>query len=768
MKRKNILSIMMIAVLLLIVGAAIYMYNINKPEDFVTEGHTAASVPAYQEKLFDTGKTGLIRIDISDEDWSEITDNAYAENYVSCDITINGETVENVGIRAKGNASLLISSLSGTDRQGFKIEFDHYVDGQTYEGLDKMVLNSGINDPTFMKEALSYDIFEYMGVPCALHNYVKVMVNGEYLGLYLALEGIEDSFLEREYGDSAGELYKPDSESVDKLGESVGAGSSEESSLDLSDMYMGWTEDEFAEQQEKAMDFSAVYNSSQNITETTDTDSDDADEDDQPDPVTALRYVGDDPEDYDLIWGSSVTDTDDEDHLRVISDIKYISENPGGKLNSVLDVDGMLRYMAVQTFIVSLDHIYAGNNHNYYLYEQDGRITMLPWDYNESFGGCFVQNVAEYINYPIDTPYYNVDIANEEFFEAILSNEDYRAQYHEYLRQICEEYVLGGKLDEEYSSIRENIDGALEEDPTSFYIYEVYDKYAPDQISLLKLRAKSVLGQLDGSIPSTTEGQADESDKLITFDETLGVEDANELNFYSRADALLDKIGMSMSSMFGGNTRIGYIMVHLKDMTYEEYKAWSRSYIYSYVQVPADYYEDEIWTGDWSEIEAGGQTLTWFGCGLCCLTNTYDTLVASSSETGVVTPATIYLWAKERASYNPESGTGALSWQQLKKMCQSFGLSAKIMKKTGDYSAFQRAVSQNDTTIALVCKDNDDKLWPYTNGHYISLWEYDEDTDTVFVTDSSGAHNRERVALEDIYRALKTSSKAQYLSINKE
>lgn len=44
-----------------------------------------------------------------------------------------------------------------------------------------------------------------------LCSYAYITVNGEEWGLYLAVEGVEESFLERNYGDGSGELYKPDS-----------------------------------------------------------------------------------------------------------------------------------------------------------------------------------------------------------------------------------------------------------------------------------------------------------------------------------------------------------------------------------------------------------------------------------------------------------------------------------------------------------------------------------------------------------------------------
>ena len=185
--------------------------------------------------------------------------------------------------------------------------------------------------------------------------------------------------------------------------------------------------------------------------------------------------------------------------------------------------------------------------------------------------------------------------------------------------------------------------------------------------------------------------------------------------------------------------------------------------IYSYLQVPLKYSHDPVWTGDWTYIEAGGQQFFYFGCGICCLSNMCSTFTGTA-----VPPDVMYEKAREEIGYDPDSGVGALSWNQLKKMTKTFAEEVSVREKPGDYSRFQEIIADSDTAIVLVCKDDDDKLWSYTKGHYVNIWEYDPETDTVFVTDSSSMFNRTRVQLEDIYNALKTASDAQYMTVNYE
>lgn len=169
----------------------------------------------YETALFDTSSILSVNIQMDEADWNDMLENAMAETYYQCNVEVNGTMFYQVGIRPKGNTSLsAIANDDTTDRYSFKLEFDHYVDGQTCFGLDKLILNNNYADATNMKEALIYDMYQYLGADASLYNYAKLSVNGEYWGVYLALEAVEDSFLLRNYGVQDGELYKPDSMNI--------------------------------------------------------------------------------------------------------------------------------------------------------------------------------------------------------------------------------------------------------------------------------------------------------------------------------------------------------------------------------------------------------------------------------------------------------------------------------------------------------------------------------------------------------------------------
>src|SRR5699024_9253448 len=102
------------------------------------------------------------------------------------------------------------------------------------------------------------------------------------------------------------------------------------------------------------------------------------------------------------VFDSAVFDVTTEAQKRFISALKGIQT--GENLSDYMDVEATLKYFAVNTFLVNYDS-YTGNlKHNYYVYEKDGILTMLPWDLNLAFAGYQSNHATSAVNDPIDTP----------------------------------------------------------------------------------------------------------------------------------------------------------------------------------------------------------------------------------------------------------------------------------------------------------------------------------------------------------------------------
>lgn len=349
----------------------------------------------YEYKLFDDSYVHEIDIQISEDSWNDLLENAIEEEYYVCDVEIDGTIFYNVGIRAKGNTSLSqIYSDDTTDRYSFKIKFDEYQDGDTCYGLDKLALNNTMSDTTYMKDYLTYDMMEFIGADTPLSSFMFIYVNGEPWGLYLGVECIDESFLERNYGNDYGELYKP---------ESMNMGGDREIGGDIE---FGFENKQFGGKPFDENDFSNRNNNRNSAEDAGQTfnipmnESGNSDIEIPVDNMTRpnnkgmgnmfsgggadLVYTDDNVDSYSTIFEGAKTDITLSDKARLINSLKVLST--GENLDTVLDVDNIIRYWVVHNFVCNGDS-YTGNMlHNYYLYEKDGVLNMLPWDYNLAFG----------------------------------------------------------------------------------------------------------------------------------------------------------------------------------------------------------------------------------------------------------------------------------------------------------------------------------------------------------------------------------------------
>ena len=465
----------------------------------------------YETKLFDTDKIISINILMDDSEWEDMLSNASAEQYYECDVEINGDIFYNVAIRPKGNTSLSsIASDPDNDRYSFKLEFDQYVNGQTCYGLDKLILNNNYADATNMKEALIYDMFQYMGVDASLYNYAEISVNGDYWGVYLALEAVEESFMLRNYGADYGELYKPDSMNFGNMGggfenkdfrnmtpPTMGS----KGSFDMSQNSEGVSQklDGGSGQETESRDFSKRGGFGSMMGK----------------GGANLNYSDDNLDSYSTIWDGEITNTTESDHKRVVNALYNISE--GTDLESYMDIDNLLKYAAVHIFSVNTDSLSGMMAHNYYLYESDGMLNILPWDYNLALGGMggmggfggSSSGATSTVNDAIDNAF-----SGTNFFDTLLEEEKYHEQYYEYMQQLVDEYLLGDGFTKFYNRTRQQIDELVKKDPNALYTYEEYEEALEILCEVINLRGQSIDGQINGTIPSTATDQ-NNSEALI-------------------------------------------------------------------------------------------------------------------------------------------------------------------------------------------------------------------------------------------------------------
>lgn len=453
---------------------------------------SVSSEPPYAEKIFGAD---IITIDIAadESEWQQMLDNAMSEQYIMVDVAVNGTKFSNVGIRPKGNNSLQQVASSDSDRYSFKIKFDEYADGQTCFGLDMLVLNDMLGDATCMKEYTTFDMMKEMGVSTPYFGYAMITLNGEDWGLYFALEAYNDSYKQRISGDESGNLYNVKAAFGGNFGH-------DEHDTDMENPPER-QDGEFRENTENSQVRGFGRGGGMGGMGASSSGG-------------SLIYTDDESSSYSAIFGNAVGNgSDEEDYQKVIAALKAL--NDGENIEKYFDVDKILRYLAVHTVVVNLDSYSSGMAQNYYIYEYDGVLQILPWDYNYAWGAFQSGSSSAVVNFPIDTPVSGVEMSERPLIAKLFENEEYLERYHKYLSELMEKYFADGGFEKKIDALDALIGSYVQNDPTAFYTYEEYRTALAAFKNIGNLRVESISGQLDGTVPSTTEEQRTASDKLI-------------------------------------------------------------------------------------------------------------------------------------------------------------------------------------------------------------------------------------------------------------
>ena len=452
---------------------------------------------SYAESLFTLGEIALVEINMPDSTWKAIIEHVRDKQYHVCSVTINEERFDSVAIRTKGACSLDDVTNMKSDRYSFTLKLNKYRKGQKYHGMTKLLLNNNIWDATQMKDAVVYDMCRYIGLPAPLTNYAKISLNGKYFGCYLMVEAVDKHFCKRNYPDEKTNIYKP-------------------------------------------------YHN--------------------------LAYMGEDMKNYADISNFAKVRGDEASMQRVVAALKSVDE--GKDIEKHIDIESVMKYMALQTIVVNYDCMTGKNTQNYYLREADGKICLIPWDYNLAWGdypdegGDFEGFVdfdpekwktwfdslrqeqrdsmqqafslqwsnmpmgdggdAEFnkeaarqiVNFPIDTPF-SGKLSGRTFFMNLLANETYKARYYHYLNMLCNKYIKGGGFKKTVATIDKEIGSFVGTEANAFYSNKRFHEAMQTFNTLLQKRAASVLGQINGSIPSTWDTQKAEPEKLINSDDIV-------------------------------------------------------------------------------------------------------------------------------------------------------------------------------------------------------------------------------------------------------
>ena len=520
--------------------------------------------------LFDTSRVHAVDVTISEEDWADLQANPLEKTKYKVTVVIDGETVEEVSFATKGNTSLsFVASDPDSDRYSFKLNFGKYNKDQTYHGLDKLSLNNLYSDATYLKDFLSYELFRQVGVDAPLVSYVWLTINGTDHGLYLAIEEIEDAWLDRTQ-EGEGVLYKPESEQLDNIGQGGNPGGQGD--------FQGWNgqggfpggngqgfpggngqgfpggagrgemptppdgnqggfpggngqgfpggdgSGQFPTPPDGSGEGGFPGGNGQGFpggSGETPTPPDGSQGDFSgwsgegfpggmgfggSSKGADLRYTDDDPDSYSDIFDNTETDADDGAQTRVIAALKALSE---GSAAEALDTDEVIRYFAAHNFTLNYDSYTGTMLHNYYLYEKDGKLSMLPWDYNLAFGGFGGgSDATTLLNTGIDTPLSGGDEESRPMWSWITADESSLEAYHAVCDELLTKYFESGVFEAQLNSLYAMLRPYVEKDPTAFYTVEEFDTAVETLRQVCLIRAESIRAQLEGSLSTRTLDQA--------------------------------------------------------------------------------------------------------------------------------------------------------------------------------------------------------------------------------------------------------------------
>ena len=287
---------------------------------------TMASLCAQVPDLYDMNTVRDVYLTFAQTNWwSQLTTNYGPEINIAANMTVDGITYPNVGVRFRGNTSytqLPVQPNQGWEKKSFNIEMDWSVPGQDIYGYDHINLNNGFHDPLFLREPLTYYVMRQHGVAPKC-NWVRLWLNGTYWGIYINAQQPNKDMMKEWFRSNDGNRYR-----CFPTSGSFGSGRCAYTQLS---------------------------------------------------PNTAASYLSA----YQAKQGDGV------DLMTMCTTLNAMTAaTPQSTLTSVFSVDAFYRYAAVMNVTTNTDsYLQSGKDHYLYIDEVHGDGTTFPFDLNEAMRG---------------------------------------------------------------------------------------------------------------------------------------------------------------------------------------------------------------------------------------------------------------------------------------------------------------------------------------------------------------------------------------------
>ena len=192
--------------------------------------------------------------------------------------------------------------------------------------------------------------------------------------------------------------------------------------------------------------------------------------------------------------------------------INFVEQMDNGSTD-VIDIDSLLKYMSVSVALSNLDSYHGTLAHNYYIYEQDGVFSFLPWDFNEAFGTFAMNcNSVDMRELYIDEPTSGA-LADRPMVANVFADENNLDIYHEYLWQLIEGPLTSDTFDTRITEISNLIRDHVANDPSAFYGEAAFEQNLDSTVSnffglteFINYRVENMTKQLIGTLPKAGDG----------------------------------------------------------------------------------------------------------------------------------------------------------------------------------------------------------------------------------------------------------------------
>ncbi|MEQ1744591.1 MAG: CotH kinase family protein [Saprospiraceae bacterium] len=420
------------------------------------------SLPTSAQDIYGKG-IQEIRIEIPHKDWDWKLDSLKTVNPESrllATAFVNGTRFDSVGVRYKGNSSYFRSRKDTSRKLPINVKLNYRMrEQQLKEGQNTLKLSNAFLDPSFLRDPLAYNIIRrYMPAPAC--NFAKVFINKDFYGLYVNTESIDNVFIQKHFGSTAGYLIKCDPDNWKRVRSQSGCPKGENASL---------------------------------------------------------MYLNDSPGCYDAFY-----EVDNPASWKpLINFVKILNKEPE-KIESVLNIDQTLWMHALNNVIVNLDSYTGSLSHNYYLWiDSIGVAHPLIWDLNMAFGGWrrdFSFNSMsdqELIEY---SPVAEFGNAKRPLISKLLRTPLYRKMYIAHIKTIVNDCLVSNQWLKDAEAMMKEIDPWVKKDSLKLYPYETFKNsldstmvVGPDKViglrQLLERRAKYLVRHPALSKPQPTIGK---------------------------------------------------------------------------------------------------------------------------------------------------------------------------------------------------------------------------------------------------------------------